>query len=679
MSGRLLRLSVLLLAIVFMGMSFGAIVGYSGQFTISGYKPNSSATPSEHSNSAFDAGIVKYASASTAKNSPAVNIIKSRDTSLSINNRIARQQGAGNASISVGIKVLYTINVSKDPGRVAYDDSNGYIYVVNACSNTTSVINGTTNKVVQNITVGKCPFGVTYDSSNGYIYVANFGSSNVSVINPSTEKVIQNIRVGKGPCNVAIDRSNENLYVSNRYSNNVSVINGATNTVIQNITVGKHPAGEAFDLSNGYIYVTNCCDGNVSVINGATNKVVQNITVGSEPVSIICDISNGYLYVSDYGAKNVSVINTSTDKVIQNITVGGFPNQAVFDNFNGYIYVANSGSNNVSVINTFIDKVIQSINVSQHPCGVAFDNSNGYIYVTNFFSNNVSVLGYQTYSVTFTETGLPSGTTWYANVTNKIGYVFHGSSTTSTITFNLVNGTYSFTNSTADKLFAPSSYAGSFTVSGSAVNLPTVVFSFTSKVTFTETGLPSGTIWYANVTNSIGHIFHGSSTTSIITFNLVNGTYSFTNSTGDKSYAPSSPAGTFAVAGSAMTLPTVVFSLVTYKVTFKETGLPSGSDWYVNITGHDSGALTGANYSVMLTNGTYAYTIGTNNTNFYANGGTVVINGQSKTVSVTFTAYSQPSKPSNSGISGIELYSIIGVVVAVVVVGSAIFMMRRNK
>ena len=72
-------------------------------------------------------------------------------------------------------------------------------------------------------------------------------------------------------------------------------------------------------------------------------------------------------------------------------------------------------------------------------------------------------------------------------------------------------------------------------------------------------------------------------------------------------------------------------------------------------------------------------TTATNNANFYANGNTVVINGQSKTVSVTFTAYSQPSKPSNSGISGIELYSIIGVVVAVVVVGSAIFMMRRKK
>jgi YVTN family beta-propeller protein len=41
------------------------------------------------------------------------------------------------------------------------------------------------------------PFGIAYDSSNGYIYVTNGGSDSVSVINGTT--VIANITVGTEP------------------------------------------------------------------------------------------------------------------------------------------------------------------------------------------------------------------------------------------------------------------------------------------------------------------------------------------------------------------------------------------------------------------------------------------------------------------------------------------------
>jgi len=44
------------------------------------------------------------------------------------------------------------------------------------------VINGATTKVIANISVGKHPQGVAFDPSNGYIYVANAGSDTVSVI-----------------------------------------------------------------------------------------------------------------------------------------------------------------------------------------------------------------------------------------------------------------------------------------------------------------------------------------------------------------------------------------------------------------------------------------------------------------------------------------------------------------
>jgi len=68
---------------------------------------------------------------------------------------------------------------------IAYDSSNGYIYVANFFSSTVSVINGATNTVIATIPVGSMPAGVAYDPSNGYIYVTNYGSGTVSIISTS--------------------------------------------------------------------------------------------------------------------------------------------------------------------------------------------------------------------------------------------------------------------------------------------------------------------------------------------------------------------------------------------------------------------------------------------------------------------------------------------------------------
>ena len=52
------------------------------------------------------------------------------------------------------------------------------------------------DKVVGTITMGSSPVGLAYDSSNGNVYVSNYGSNNVSIINGTTNKVIGKISVG---------------------------------------------------------------------------------------------------------------------------------------------------------------------------------------------------------------------------------------------------------------------------------------------------------------------------------------------------------------------------------------------------------------------------------------------------------------------------------------------------
>jgi len=84
--------------------------------------------------------------------------------------------------------IVATITMSSanaDPYDVAYDSSQGAIYVANHGDNTVSVISGTTNTVTATITVGTLPEFVTYDSVKNEVFVSNSNSKSVSIISSS--------------------------------------------------------------------------------------------------------------------------------------------------------------------------------------------------------------------------------------------------------------------------------------------------------------------------------------------------------------------------------------------------------------------------------------------------------------------------------------------------------------
>ena len=258
---------------------------------------------------------------------------------------------------------------------------------------------------------------------------------------------------------------------------------------------------------------------------------------------------------------------------------------------------------------------------------ISFSSSNAALSVSSYTVtyNESYIAGY---SVTFTESGLPSGTTWYMNITSGNSY----SSTASTITVSEPNGTYSYTIATNNKEYAPSPSSGSFTVNGAPLS-ESITFSLvTYSVTFTESGLPSSTKWYVNLTN--GQTF--SSISSAVSFTEPNGTYTFDIATPDKLYSPNPSTNSFAVNG-ATVAESISFSELVYSVTFTESGLASGT-WYLNITGGGTYSSATTSLSFSEPNGTYSYTIATNNKEYAPSpsSGSFTVSGSSVSESITF-------------------------------------------
>ena len=119
------------------------------------------------------------------------------------------------------------------------------------------------------------------------------------------------------------------------------------------------------------------------------------------------------------------------------MAVGTTPDTPVYDPSDGEIYVSNGPDGTESAINASTNTVVATISVGAGPIVAAFDSANDDLYVPNTSPDgtgayNVSVIGGGpaphvtspgTYSVTFTETGLPSGTSWNVTFNGYLGTV----------------------------------------------------------------------------------------------------------------------------------------------------------------------------------------------------------------------------------------------------------------
>ncbi len=228
-----------------------------------------------------------------------------------------------------------------------------------------------------------------------------------------------------------------------------------------------------------------------------------------------------------------------------------------------------------------------------------------------------------TYTVTFSESGLPFGIGWSVNVN---GNRYAG--TTPGISVKLPNGTYPYTvNSMAG--YRPLPSGGSVVISGAA-NVTTVNFVQQSyALTFTESSLPAGSSWGVVVNGA-----SASTTNTTLVLPEANGTVSFFV-TPPSGYAVSPASGLRTVAGTPVSV-TLQFVLPTYNVTFVESGLQSGTMWGVNLSGQTY-TTTGSYLSISQGSGLYAYTVrdiaGYIST---PRSGTVSLAGAGSSVTITF-------------------------------------------
>lgn len=205
------------------------------------------------------------------------------------------------------------------------------------------------------------------------------------------------------------------------------------------------------------------------------------------------------------------------------------------------------------------------------------------------------------YQLTFQESALPPGIGWSVNVDGVVQ-----TSTSSTIVFSLTTPSYAFNAWSSDPTWGPQPASGSGVIPGTSLTISITFKPVVYSVTFTQTGLPTGTSWSVDLNGSVS-----SSTGATIGFTEINGTYGFLVTSTNKSWSPTPSQGTVSVAGGSVT-DQVVFVLQGFTVTFfrPTAGLPHLQLWDVKLNGVLSSTNTTHVFFYNIPNGSYPFVVG---------------------------------------------------------------------
>lgn len=232
------------------------------------------------------------------------------------------------------------------------------------------------------------------------------------------------------------------------------------------------------------------------------------------------------------------------------------------------------------------------------------------------------------YAVTFTEVGLPVGTTWSVGIAG-VGVL--QTVAPGTLEFFPQNGastSYNFTIVPRAGLSA-SLQNSSFTAVGHALHIG-VRFGY--SVTFSETGLAGGTAWAVTFN---GSLMSGTAPGALTFTGAANGTYAFAL-TAPAGYRGGPLSGHVRVDGSSVDL-SVTFVAI-YSVTFTETGLPTDTSWAVTFNGTSSGATSPSSIVFSgFSNATYAFAVaGVVGYQATPSSGNIQVQGSDLTEMITF-------------------------------------------
>jgi YVTN family beta-propeller protein len=245
---------------------------------------------------------------------------------------VAEAAAASVVGISVSNdSVVSTIPVGGGPWNVAYDSGLNELFVTELNQGNISVVSLTAHSVVATVSEARIqqPLGVAYDPSNGAVYVANsLGdyTSTLSVISDASNTITATIPVNcagappatwlENPYGVVLDSRTGDLYVSCEISDGLSIVSTANNSQVGFVPLNGSTTALAVNPSTGEVWAAGPFTGDVYGVSDTSHTLLAQGPTGGYPFEgLAVDTRTGDLYVSNWKSADVAVLSPSASLI----------------------------------------------------------------------------------------------------------------------------------------------------------------------------------------------------------------------------------------------------------------------------------------------------------------------------------------------------------------------------
>ena len=216
--------------------------------------------------------------------------------------------GKSNSVLEFGLEkrdVIQRIPVGQKPDAITYDLASHHIFVMNAGSNSISVLDAKMGTLIDTIPLDGNPESAVSDE-RGHVFVNIESSSHLAKINSSTNKVeaIWKLAPGDGPTALAIDRGANRLFAGCA-NEKMIVLNAENGKITQTFPIGKGVDQADFDPFTKLAFSANG-EGNVTVLQETTEgkyRLAQTLATkrGARNIGYDPHTNDIYLTTADFG------------------------------------------------------------------------------------------------------------------------------------------------------------------------------------------------------------------------------------------------------------------------------------------------------------------------------------------------------------------------------------------
>ncbi len=190
--------------------------------------------------------------------------------------------------------------VYRSPNHVCIAPDGRSAYVVNATSNSVSVLDIRERTVVAEIPVGPRPVHAAFSPDGRLLYVSCLYAGRIDVVDVAQGRVVRSIDVGDEPYGVTPARDGRRLFVVNSLSDSVSVVDAESGRTLSETVVGNQPRFVAEAPDGSAILVSNGLARSLSIVDPGSGRELERRDLGRASVmrQVACTKDGRWAFVA---------------------------------------------------------------------------------------------------------------------------------------------------------------------------------------------------------------------------------------------------------------------------------------------------------------------------------------------------------------------------------------------